>query len=386
MTTSMISHSSRIPSIDIARAVAILLVIYAHGLQAFFVDRPDGGFSEGAFAQWRMIYSFHMPLFFVISGMASAGLAQKSWRAVLKNALNLLLLAYMTHVAGFIIAALAGQIDTPALMIKRLVLPLLIGKDFSIVVTWFLVALAVVQIFAYGVIKYAGSPRYLFLLLALCLYISAPLTGNIFQIKALAPGLIFFLFGYVLASNRPKTLRRFLPALPFLICATYFLSSVNDSCLLDWALTCSKVNGRFADFLRGHFGVLMIVGYYGFFPLFIAAALAGSLSILMLGALLERSILARPLSLIGQRTLELVIVNGFLVVFLQPRFNTPQGIDNYFIYTGFAFATIIANIVIMLLSLPLTDRLKQIANSGADRIISTSSLIGSRIAQLRLGR
>src|SRR5689334_15262664 len=58
--------------LDVARGLGIILVIYGHSLEVAFF-RSDPVFVASAFEQWRVIYSFHMPLFFVVSGAAHLG-------------------------------------------------------------------------------------------------------------------------------------------------------------------------------------------------------------------------------------------------------------------------------------------------------------------------
>lgn len=52
---------NRIEYLDIAKAIAIFLVVVGHAALTF--DKP----------YWRIaIYSFHMPLFFVVSGVVTS--------------------------------------------------------------------------------------------------------------------------------------------------------------------------------------------------------------------------------------------------------------------------------------------------------------------------
>jgi len=70
---------ARDPLLDYAKGVAILLVIVGHAIQA-----SDADFDTNL--TFRLIYSFHMPLFIFLSGMVTAFwlrkfLAAESWRA-----------------------------------------------------------------------------------------------------------------------------------------------------------------------------------------------------------------------------------------------------------------------------------------------------------------
>ena len=54
--------------VDIARGIGIILVVYGHALRGHFPlpHRPSWASSQDA-----IIYSFHMPLFFVLAGLFS---------------------------------------------------------------------------------------------------------------------------------------------------------------------------------------------------------------------------------------------------------------------------------------------------------------------------
>ena len=55
--------SKRIEYIDIAKGIGILLVVFGHVVWGGNYPMPHAGFIS------NLIYSFHMPLFFIISGM-----------------------------------------------------------------------------------------------------------------------------------------------------------------------------------------------------------------------------------------------------------------------------------------------------------------------------
>lgn len=59
--------SSRCNWLDFAKGIAILLVVIGHALQYYLYPNA---FNEEL--SWRCIYSFHMPFFFILSGIASS--------------------------------------------------------------------------------------------------------------------------------------------------------------------------------------------------------------------------------------------------------------------------------------------------------------------------
>ena len=72
------SQADRLDWVDVARGLGIILVVYAHALRGHFpLDVVAGMGAPGlaasglgwAVAQDRAIYAFHMPLFFMLSGL-----------------------------------------------------------------------------------------------------------------------------------------------------------------------------------------------------------------------------------------------------------------------------------------------------------------------------
>src|SRR5215213_1425302 len=89
--------SARSQLVDVARGLAMLLVVYGHALEIFFNGRVDGRFSTFPFETWRPIYAFHMPAFYFVSGLVSANLSGKTLRKTLVTAIALILFADITH-------------------------------------------------------------------------------------------------------------------------------------------------------------------------------------------------------------------------------------------------------------------------------------------------
>src|SRR5690606_33017037 len=77
-----VTTMSRDITLDVARGIAIVLLVYAHGLEVLFNSRPDGMFDMAAFVQWQFICTFDVPLFFLISGASHRNIARKTFREV----------------------------------------------------------------------------------------------------------------------------------------------------------------------------------------------------------------------------------------------------------------------------------------------------------------
>lgn len=113
--------------LDVCRGIGMVLVIYAHAIENTFSEGPDIlGFG---FSQWRLIYTFHMPLFFFISGVFHRS---RRLSEVLETALTLILVVILTHLLG----CLANR----SFSLAALLHPIMKLSFFSVVTTWFLVA------------------------------------------------------------------------------------------------------------------------------------------------------------------------------------------------------------------------------------------------------
>lgn len=63
----------RIVFLDVLKAIAIFLVVWGHSMQNFTTDKLYWEYD----ACIQVIYSFHMPLFMMISGFFSASLLKR---------------------------------------------------------------------------------------------------------------------------------------------------------------------------------------------------------------------------------------------------------------------------------------------------------------------
>jgi fucose 4-O-acetylase-like acetyltransferase len=304
----------REPFLDIARGIGILLVLYGHSLEWLFL-REDRVFTMSAFLQWRVLYAFHMPVFFLISGAVNRRIVEKRPREVLANALGLVLLANLHHlVAAFMQLALDFRRGTPVplkFIPRMLFRPVLTGSNHSMHILWFLIALAVVQVMAYVWMRFPRIPaRVAVAALALASFVAgtslAPHVTNGFELKMWFPGLVFFLVGLGIAERRRWP--PFWLSLP-LVLATVLLVPLNTGCNFTLARACPA-----AEDLHGYFAVWMAYGSYGYLPLFYLTALLGCLAVLSLA----RGVRSRALEYCGRNSLELFFVNAYLLSFVVP--------------------------------------------------------------------
>lgn len=311
-------RASTPPLLDVARGLAMVIVLYGHALEIFFLERPDGLFVREAFLQYKVLASFAMPLFFLVSGAAAAKLPVKGWRNVLRTSLHLLLLAYLVHALGLLVMAaglLLGQEGSFAELVRFGLESALKGRDFSTIVVWFLVSLAIVRLIAYAL--FSRLPRAVGWIIAPAGLASllVPVLPNAFMLKTWFAGLVFFGLGMVLAPElkRPALLAA-LPLAPLVI----WLALANQGCIYDPADSCPLPN------LPAEAVVWLHDGETGFVPLFYLTALLGCALALACAQIVLRLPPAglgpaRFLAAIGRRSLDLLVINGFVLVFLQPQ-------------------------------------------------------------------
>ena len=300
------NQDSRDCFIDMARAVGILLVVYAHALEIYFNGTIN--FSANMFRQWDFIYSFHMPLFFIISGYLYR---KKSWADIISNSLFMVFLACSVHIAAWFLLVCKGHPET----LWTLLDPILYLSDFYTQVVWFLAALAITQIIYKIIIENNYYIRDSIIIFTAIAFVSMEQSHKMwFQMQAIFPAIVFYAIGHQLSSKdllyKSRHIACFL--VPISIATTFLLSRLNNGCNLSPFDHCNNMSN--------HFGVMMINGEFGFLPLFFITAIIGSISILLFVrfSFLERFHIKSLLSWLGKRTLQLLILNGFALQFIQP--------------------------------------------------------------------
>lgn len=306
----------RVTVLDLARGIAMVVVLYGHALEVFFEQRPDGRFFEQAFVQYKASAGFAMAVFFMVSGAAAAGIAAKTWRNVLRTSLFLIALAYLVHFVGVLLnlaeVAVTGGDDFNRTVLYGLEAALK-GRSFSTVVIWFLVSLAVVRLIVYALFKTLSPPQAFLAVIAIALSsVLVPFIPNAFMAKTWSIGVTFFALGMILAPHVERFKR--LSALPLLLMlpVSLWLALQNNGCPYDLWAKCPIPQ------LGTETAVWVPIGEIGFIPLYWVTALTGSFGVLALAGVLMRTRLAGILAHIGSRTMGLLIINGFVLVFLQP--------------------------------------------------------------------
>jgi acyltransferase len=193
----------RVSWIDICRGVAIILVLYGH---LFNTDK-----------QRYLIYAFHMPLFFFISGLVFKPTGNKTIKSVTIKYIKQLLIPYylfalLTYVFAFV-SQTWGNFNLGSIAFQLFGIIYGSGNDGMLgynVVLWFLPCLFITKLcFALITRKIHGTKNILLVLIAGALlgYAMSLFTPWIklpFGFESALTGLAFFGAGYLAIENKNK--------------------------------------------------------------------------------------------------------------------------------------------------------------------------------------
>ncbi|MFZ1109482.1 MAG: acyltransferase family protein [Rhodomicrobium sp.] len=352
---------------DIARGIGMMLVIYGHLLESMYPANPamGRGIIESAAVQWQVMYSFHMMLFFLVSGAVNRNLPKKAWPDVLRGSLRLLALAWVVHIIGAFFALAAGYAPPDATRsvwdaAVYVIEPILEGYCWSVGVLWFLTSLCCVQFLAYVLLRY--FPALIVILAAVAgtaavVYFDAP---NYFLFRTWMPGLAFFALGYLFSQWNVRW--------PFWLCipllaAVIFLAPLNSGCSFSFSGPCEIYGTR-------PFGIRMFGGSYGFLPLFFLSSLLGSIMIVSLSAGLARFRASAIFAYAGRQSLNLFIINGFVATFLPPYIQQiPWPPLTATMYAGLAVVVIAAHLITLQALKPALTLLDEAAVAIANGLV-----------------
>jgi len=328
--------ATRLRWVDAAKGLGILLMFHGHVVQAL-----AGTGSASALDEERLIYSFHMPMFFIVAGFffrPSARfldrLQQLAWRR---------LVPVIFFGALLIPLWLIGPIRHH-LPIWHEISPLLAGYLYGMPtldwVTWFLVCLFFCEAMALVFLPRIKSLASQLLFGAICLVGGAFLCDHISAWSHLAGldlhatfiheaivALGFYTIGHTLHPYAIRLSRsRIYAAGVAVVCGAIVL----DTFLLNHPY--------------GNFAVMMAAKAHGNALFFAATALAGAFGILAVAMLVSS---VNVLVTIGRNALPLLGLNGAFFHFVNPLLITsfPPG-DNVAAVALFAFAVTVISLLV----------------------------------------
>lgn len=292
----------RINWIDVARGIGILLVIYGHGLAATPLR--------------YVIYSFHMPLFFFLSGLIFHKRKNERYIVILKKDLKRILIPY------FIFAFMSFFLWLSNFPIERITQDLISKQLIGIfygsgnnqylsinIVLWFLPCLFIVKQSFWFIAKLPNK----FILIALIILSIAGYLNSIFYPSIKLPfgfetaltGIVFFGFGYLWNFIPEKIIKTFNKY----ALITFFILSIST-------IIFALINFN----LYGHQIDLRINKLNNFF-LFYLASISGIITVISISSRINKN---RILEYLGKNSLILFVwhlvvfsyISDFVFIFL----------------------------------------------------------------------
>jgi acyltransferase len=307
--------TQRISWIDNAKALGIIAVFYGHIVIKIFATYPI----PAAFLQIKLIYSFHMPLFFLLSGYLVKETQHRKLVIFIKN-------KFMTRIVPFVFFNIlvmpfyfiSRKISNKNIDISQfqILLDLLNGSPIFNPITWYLACLFSVEVINYLLYPVLRKSR-IVLCMAMVLfyimgwglsykeaiinqYITIP---DYWYIHEALVAYSFYLFGNLIAAC-PIFYKKMNPWL------NVFLLLLTATCLF---ATFNMNNGPF----KVHPVSLFVIGGYGSFLLFPLTALAGSICIISASRLIPSFSF---MNFLGRNTLSLMGLNYIFITSMNTSF------------------------------------------------------------------
>lgn len=174
--------NQRIDYLDVAKFIGLLLVCFCH------IPYPEGNFHV-----W--VYSFHMPLFFIISGIFFS----PDKFDIRKSATQLLLPFVFFNIIACVISTFIGAAASGELKFPKITSDVILQSKYIIGPSWFLISLFVLRVYCGLVLKYLNSV-YLVASAALIMVVFCiTASGEYWYTLSLGStvlGLPFYLIGY----------------------------------------------------------------------------------------------------------------------------------------------------------------------------------------------
>jgi acyltransferase len=289
------SIKKRIYWIDVCRGIAIIFVLYGH---LFVSDKNN-----------YLIFAFHMPLFFFISGLVFKPIYEKPMKWILvKYFKQLLIPYYIFAVMTYIFASISGTTD---LSIKGIGYQLFgivygSGSDGMLgynVVLWFLPCLFITKLLFVSLLRRVSQTRSILLalfgsaMLGASLSLFAPWIKFPFGCEIALTALPFLGIGYILRKERPL----------FAKFKTYKLPIATASILLTILIATFNyhISGIKVDLRSNHLGII---------PLFYLSAFSGIIGWTAVSYIIKKNAF---LEYIGRHSMVLFAWHNILIVDLK---------------------------------------------------------------------
>jgi fucose 4-O-acetylase-like acetyltransferase len=224
----------RIEWVDGARGIGIILVVIGHALGGMLSANQ---FSSDGYGQsiFSVIYTFHMPLFFLLSGLFIVPRVNKGPGRLIKASLWAIVLPYFLWGAlqSVVIAMASSLVTAPVPLSGMLLVQMLWSPPSQF---WFLYALFFMQVFAALVLPTVGAGRFLILAIVARLSLEFIEQPNIVDI--VMRNCLFFALGAWLGPNAVKSIASFRPRAELVV--------VTGLVFLVFAYDCVRSGGEYA--------------------------------------------------------------------------------------------------------------------------------------------
>jgi fucose 4-O-acetylase-like acetyltransferase len=199
MNPASANSSGRIEWLDYVKGIGIILVVFAHVVRGLRFDMVgDRLYDYQTIDPW--IYSFHMPLFFFVSGFLFSGRSFPTWQHFLRAMVIGIVVPYVVWTVAFVgLQRVAlSQVNNPYDLQRLLHI-----WRYPIGHMWFLYALFFVQIMFYSASRLFHAPGLIVLGGVFVLAYLAPNLGG--WANAYVPGVVmggtFFTVGLLVAAR-----------------------------------------------------------------------------------------------------------------------------------------------------------------------------------------
>ncbi len=254
-TRNFVVMKNRIPWVDCAKGIGIFLVVYGHVARGI---SGSGLVPETFVFQWvdYLIYSFHMPLFFFLSGMFFLYGYRRKGITLITNKFLILIYPYLlwSIVQTGVKIILGGHTNHSAHLTDILKLLWIPVEQF-----WFLYSLLIIILFEilwFSILKKLdfseGISVMVIGVVSLTLFFLRPFLPGVFQLQTLAEYMVFFHGGIIFSFFTKKTSRN--NSIPILLWCLplFFMSSIAYRLWLQ--------NISLLPLFSGFFGIGIVIG------------------------------------------------------------------------------------------------------------------------------
>jgi len=324
----------RISFIDIARAIAIILIVFGHTI----VHSSNCGII------FKLIYSFHVALFFIISGYVYKN-KNNNYFDFIKNKFIRIMIPYFIWGLLFLIpyflfgSDVASEVGVnSSFSIKQMLLNVLYGVGYNNALKqnsalWFLPALFSMELVYYWIIKLSDKINNIYKVLILIVLLIITIICN-YYLKFILPfGIntvltmgIYFYIGYLLNNfdllNNKKLFKCYYMIIIFII-----------------GFICAWFNGSVQPIEYEYSNIFLSLG----------SGIGLSLVVIYLSYIIKEN---KILCYIGKSTMEILIFHKLLVVIFQTKLGIISSLmtnSNIFIELGISIVVVILSIAISLL-------------------------------------